>query len=84
MDTNFIFALCLSSAGLALTYSVLYRQTKLGKRTSVVIAMAFGIITFLFLQQNPGILEDSVAKIALAVLGGLIALAVLVRERTRN
>ena len=81
MDTNFIFALCLSSAGLALTYSVLYRQTSLGRRASTIIAIAFGIITFLFLQQNPNILEDTVAKIALAILGGLIALATLVRER---
>ena len=84
MDTNFIFALCLSGAGLALTYSVLYRQTHLGKRPSAVIAAAFGIVTFLILQQNPDILADTVAKIALAVLGGLIALATLVRERARK
>jgi hypothetical protein len=80
MDINFIFALCLASAGLALTYSVLYRQTNLGKRVSAVIAVAFGVIVLLFLQQNPDILQDSVAKIALAVVGAVIAVAVFVRR----
>ena len=84
MNTDFIVALCLSSAVLALTYSVLYRPTNLGKRTSVVIAVAFGVMTLLFLQQNPDILADSVAKIVLALLSGLIALATLVRERARK
>ena len=84
MDTNFIFALCLSGAGVALTYSVLSRQTQLGQRASAVIAIAFGVITFLFLQQNPDILQDSVAKIALAILGALIVLATFVRKKANS
>ena len=84
MDTDFIFALCLSGAGVALTYSVLSRQTQLGQRASTVIAIAFGVITFLFLQQNPDILQDSVAKIALAILGALIALAIFVRKKANS
>ena len=84
MDTDFIFALCLSGAGVALTYSFLSRQTQLGQRASTVIAIAFGVITFLFLQQNPDILQDSVAKIALAILGALIALAIFVRKKANS
>jgi uncharacterized membrane protein len=81
VDTGFIFALCLGSAALALTYSVLYRQAKLVKRVSVVIAFSFAVITFLFLQQNPDVLEDTVTKIALAMLGALIALATFVKKK---
>jgi uncharacterized membrane protein len=81
MDIDFIFALCLSSAILALTYDILYRRVKLSKRVSVVIALAFAIITYLFLRENPDVLEDTVTKIALALLGALVALATLVKKK---
>ena len=81
MDIDFLFALCLSSAILALTYDILYRRVKLSKRVSVVIALAFAIITYLFLRENPDVLEDTVAKIALALLGALVALATLVKKK---
>ena len=43
--------------------------------------MAFGIIVYLFLTQNPDILADTVAKIALAIIGGLITLATLIKRK---
>jgi hypothetical protein len=49
MDTHFVMALAISAAGVALSFSVLYRNTGLGQRASAVIAIAFGVVTLLYL-----------------------------------
>lgn len=82
MDTNFLAALCLSSAGVALSYSVFLRFDVFQKRTAIVISLAFGVLTFLYLQEHPDVLKSTVEKIALSILGGLIALALFVRKKS--
>lgn len=81
MDTQFITALAISAAGVALSFSVLYRYTGLGQRTSAVIAIAFGVVTLLYLQENPDVLHDTASQIVLAIIGGLVTLALLVRKK---
>ncbi|MCF6278386.1 MAG: hypothetical protein L3J16_06530 [Anaerolineales bacterium] len=73
-------ALVLSAAGVALTFSVLYYQSNLGQRASVIIAISFGMLTYLYLLDHHVVLDSAVEQIALAVVGALVALALFVRK----
>lgn len=81
MDSQYITALAISAAGVALSFSVLRRYTGLGQRASAVISIAFGVITLLYLEDNPDVLGDTAREIAIAVIGGVVALALLIRKR---
>jgi len=78
---GFFFSLLISVVVLSMTYGICYRRLMLGKNVAVVIAMAFGLITYLFLQSNPAILADAVTRIALVLISGVITLAAWVSKR---
>jgi hypothetical protein len=80
MANSFLYSLLISSVVLAMTYGLCYRKLGLGKNVTVVIALAFALITFLFLQTNPAILANTVSRIALALIGGVVTLAVWVSK----
>ncbi|NOY99000.1 MAG: hypothetical protein GXP40_07335 [Chloroflexi bacterium] len=82
VDTAYLTTLTLSAAGVALVYSVLCRQSGLGQRASAIIAICFGVITMLYLQDHPQVLDTIVERIALTILAALVALAVFVRKKT--
>lgn len=73
--------LAISVASLALSYSVLLKHSPLTRRSAIVVSVAFSVLTFSFLKQNPYVLQDTVQRIVLAILAGLISLALLVKSR---
>lgn len=74
-----ISLLAISVASLALSYSVLSKHSLLTRRSAIVVSIVFSVLTFSFLKQNPDILQDTVQRIVLAILAGLVSLALLVR-----
>lgn len=86
MDDNFLYSLLISSVVLVMAYGVCYRKIGLGKNSAIVISLAFALLTFRFLQTHPSILDDSVTRIALALVGGVIALTSMIgkNRQTKN
>ncbi len=80
MDSDQIISMVIGMAGLALVYYGCYYSLKLPKRVSTVIAFAFGIITTVYLWENPTVLADTKAKIALAVIVALLSVAFSIRR----
>jgi hypothetical protein len=81
MKSNEITVLCLSAAGVALSYSILSQSTILRSRVAAVISIAFGMITYIYLKEHPKVLANTVERIVLAILGGLVALALFIRRK---
>jgi len=84
MNDDFLYSVLISSVVLVMTYGVCYRKLGIGKNSTFVISFAFALITFRYLQTNPDILADSVTRIALALVGGVIALASMVGKGHQN
>lgn len=83
MDLDMVYSLAVGASALALTYSVIHDVLGISKRPAAVIAFAFGLITYLYLRENPAVLADTVSKIATALIGAVVALAISVRSRGR-
>lgn len=83
ITTNFLLSLAIGAAALALSYSVSYSRLKLPKRVAAVIGFSFGLITFLFLRDNPSVLLKTSSEIALAMIAAVIGLAWLVKRSTK-
>lgn len=81
MSSNDILTLCISGAGVALAYSILSQFTILRSRAAAVISVAFGVITYLYLKEHPLVLAGTAERIALAILGSLVALALFIRKK---
>ena len=79
MSSNEIVALAIGAVALVLTYSGCYQFIGLQKRASSVIAIAFGLITYLFLIENPTILMRTWTQIALALIAAVIGVAFIIR-----
>ena len=79
-NTDLIYSLAIGIIVLALTYSSCYHRLNFEKRVSIVIAIAFGVIVYVFLQENPQILANTVTRIALALIGAVIALTIWIRR----
>jgi hypothetical protein len=84
LTTSFLLSIAIGAAALALTYSVCYRWLNLPKNAAAVIGFAFGLITYLFLKDNPAILLKASSEIALAMIAALIGLAWLVKRSTQR
>ena len=80
LSTNQVAAIAIGAVALALTYNVCHLKLQMPQRVSAVISFAFGLITFLYLTQNPTVLADTVTRIALALIGSVIMMALLVRR----
>jgi hypothetical protein len=81
LDSSTIFSIGIGSVVLALSYSACYQGLRMEKRPAAVIAFAFAVITYLFLMENPDVLEDATTKIALALIGAVVMLALWIRRR---
>lgn len=82
MSNDEITALALGAAALVLCYSVFSQFTFLSKRSSSVMAFSFAILTFIFLREHTDVLATTTERIVLAILAGLISLALLVKNRS--
>jgi hypothetical protein len=80
MEFQNILAMLISIAGLALIYYACYHILGMPKRISAVITFTFTVITYLFLLENPQVLYDTYAKIALAIIASIVGFAYLVRR----
>lgn len=80
LSSDRIASPAIGAAGLALTYIGCYYTLRLPRRVSAVIAYAFGIIATLYLWDNPAVLADTQARIALAIIAAVIGVAFSVRR----
>jgi hypothetical protein len=80
MGSTQIFSIAIGAVVIALSYSFCYQVLRMQSRASAVIAMAFAVITYLYLQENPDVLNSAVERIALALIGAVIAVAIWIRR----
>lgn len=81
MIPDMFYALIISSIILVISYSACYRQLNFSKNISIVIADGLALLSYVFLLENPEILTETVTKIALLLIGAVIAIVSLIAKK---
>lgn len=81
MPSESFIALLISIAALAIVYYIAYHILEMPKRISIVITLAFAIITYLFLIENPQIIYETQTKIAMAIIAAVVGVALAIKNK---
>ena len=76
-------SIAIGSIVLVLCYTILYNQIGFPKRASGVIGFSLAVITTLYLFENPSVLQDTKAKIAIVMIAAVVALANLIKNKIK-
>lgn len=80
MNMDWLYSTAIGSVVLILTYVACNQKLNMPSRPSIIISMAFAIITTGFLLENPQIMYSTVYQIAMALIGSVVLLAIFIKR----